>query len=672
MFDSFLRKTLSNIMNGENSTALCMAGNAVENSFVVPDVDPSLSPADKAETILKKMTLDEKITMIGGYKNLAVHGNERLKLPVVWSTDASAGVRCYGRSTAFPVPIAMTATWNRALMRSTGTALGEECRAKGVSILLGPGVNICRVPTNGRNFEYMGEDPYLAAELVVPYIKGVQEQGVITTVKHFACNNSDYDRHRTNSQVDERTLNEIYFPAFKAAVQKAKSYSVMCAYNPVNGVFASENRYLLTEVLREQWGFKGFVISDWTCVYSSKGPLKAGLDLEMPFGKFLSAKKLKALIKKGTLSEADVDRAVRNLLRVFFEAGVYSRSSRDMTLPEYCEAHGKTALDTAREAIVLLKNERSILPLKKTALKRIAVLGHLAEDTETCGGGSCCVKSYDKVNILDGIRKECIGAVAVDFVQSKNGKISSPEKIRQADAVIICAGYTKVEESEAFDRKWGLHNKQEKLIRSAARLNPNTVVVLTSGSALDTSAWIGDVPAVLHSFFLGQSAGTAVADILFGNVNPSGKLPFTMAKRFGDYAAVHSYVRKPHKMSILRVWGPQGISYIRRIRTMKYREKLMVGYRHFDTNRVEPQFPFGHGLSYTSFSIGNPVLSKRSFRAGDTVTVDLVVTNTGACAGAEVVQLYIRDEVSALPRPEKELKGFEKVFLNPGESAKVS
>lgn len=671
MFDRLIRRLFGYLVNGEHSP-LAMTNKVVPDYTVVPDVERDRSPLEKAESILKRMTMDEKITMLGGFDMLSIHGNERLGLPPVTCSDASAGVRCFGRSTAFPVPVAMAATWNRDLLQRIGESIAEECRAKGISILLGPGVNICRVPTCGRNFEYLGEDPFLAAELVVPYIEGVQGRGVITTVKHFAGNNSEYDRHRMNSEIDERTLHEIYLPAFKAAVQKGRSRSVMCAYNPLNGTYCSENRMLLTEILRDTWGFDGFVISDWISLYSTAGPLKAGLDLEMPSGKYLNPDKIKPLLEQGVLNPEDIDRPVRNLLRVFFEMGIYDRPTKDHAFVEWGGAHSQLSLEGAREAVVLLKNEDRTLPLITSNVRKIAVLGRLAVDTTTCGGGSCCVKSWDKVNILDALRRAGEPDSNVVFVKSRKGSILDPETVRQADAVVVCAGYSATDECESYERSWKLPYGQDELIRNAARLNPHTIVVLISGGDVETESWLGHVPALLHGFFLGQHAGTAIAEVIFGRTNPSGKLPFTMARRWEDILATRFYVERPATFSLARIFGPQGIPGIRKIRTMRYGEQLMVGYRHFDTNRVAPQFPFGFGLSYTTFALSQPVLSSRILKKGESLTVTLTVTNTGQHRGAEVVQLYVSDRDAALPRPAKELKGFIKVHLDPGASATVS
>lgn len=667
MFDNLIRRYVSNAMNGDNNTSFAMAGIKLEQSNITPSLN--------LEELIKEMTLEEKIDMLGGKDNLAIKGLPRLNIPDVWCTDASAGTRCYGRATAFPVPLALTATWSRDLQRKTGEAIAEECRAKGVSVLLGPGVNIYRVPTNGRNFEYMGEDPYLASELAVPYIKGVQSRGVITTIKHFACNNSDYDRHRMNSEVDRRTLEEIYFPAFKAAVQKADSKSVMCAYNPVNGVYASENRELLTDILRDEWGFKGFVISDWTCVYNSQGPVDAGLDLEMPFGKYMNAKKLLPLLKKGKITEKQIDDKIRNIMGAFFDMGIYSRPLLDDSYDPYSDEHSRISLDGAREAIVLLKNSNNILPLDPLKKQKIVVIGFNAEETTTCGGGSCCIKSYDKVNILDGLRDICSENCDIQFIRTNKLKPrltkSDRKEIESADVVLLSVGFTHIEESECYDRSWELPFNQNSLIEDVAELNSNTVVILTAGGGVETESWLNKIPALLHTFYLGENAGTAISEVLFGKVNPSGKLPFTMGKKWDDFASNSYYVIDPGKISPIRILGPQGSNLLRKPWTVKYGEKLMVGYRHFDTNNIEPQFPFGYGGSYTEFNFSDIKLSSDTIGKGESIEIRVTVSNAGNFDGAEVVQLYIRDEESELPRPDKELKGFEKVFLKKGESKEV-
>ncbi len=678
MFARLIKQKVQNTINAEENSSYAMAGIELEDSHIVPDVDENLPAEDKAERILKQMTLEEKTDMLGGIDNLAVKGNKRLKLPKVWCSDASAGVRCFKRATAFPVPVAMAATWNRDQMRIVGETIAKECRAKGVSILLGPGVNIYRVPTCGRNFEYMGEDPYLAAKLTIPYIQGIQSQGVIATIKHFACNNSDYDRHRANSKLDERTLREIYLPAFKDAVTEGGVLAVMSAYNPVNGVFASENKTLLTDILRDEWGFKGFVISDWTSVYDTEKPIKAGLDLEMPRGDYLNYKRIQKLIDSGKLIEQDIDRPIRNLLTTFFKIGIYSRSLKDKNYPEYSEEHSQISLDTARQAVTLLKNENKLLPLDSNQLSRIVVVGEMAKNTTTCGGGSCCIRSHDKISILDGIKHEADENVDIAYLEPKKGNLNQEQikMIKDAEVVVVSVGFTNLDESEAYDKSWELPDFQGKLIKTVSKLNANVIVTLTTGTDVETDSWIHDVPVLLHAYYLGEKGGRAIAEVLFGKVNPSGKLPFTMAKQWEDFEATKYYVKKPEKISLLRLLGPQGKRRIRKIWDMEYGEKLMVGYRHFDTNNVVPQFPFGFGLSYTDFvfsdlKMDRSEISAMSLENGDYLTISLKLENKGDRPGSEVVQLYIKDTELSLPRPEKELKGFEKIHLEPGESRSV-
>lgn len=675
MFNGIVKKWLHRKMREESNSSLLMFNKRLDDSHMVPDIDPTLTPEEKADIILSQLTFSEKAELLGGTERMAIKGIPRLKIPKIWTTDASAGVRCFQRATAFPVPIAMAASWNREMLYKIGETIGKECRAKGVSVLLGPGVNIYRVPTAGRNFEYFGEDPFLSGEMAVSYIKGVQSKGVIATVKHFACNNSEYDRHKMNSKVDERTLREIYLPAFKSAIQKGGVKSVMSAYNPVNGVYASENRHLLTEILRDEWGFDGYVVSDWISVYSTVGPLKAGLDLEMPEGKYLNLKTIQQQIDNGLLNEADIDRPVRNLLKTFFEAGVYHRPLKDKQYPEFCAQHSQISLDAARESIVLLKNEHNFLPLNKSRIKKMIIVGEMAQNTTTCGGGSCRIKSHDSVSILEGIKNETNNEFDIEFLKATKNRLTGSEinRIASADVVLVSVGFTHVEESECYDKSWDLPDNQARMIGMVAGSNPNTIITLTTGSGVETESWISNIPAVLHCFFLGEKGGTAVADVLFGKVNPSGKLPFTMAKKWSDFGSTKYYVKKPHKTSPFRIFGPPRYPIFNKKWDLEYKEKLMVGYRHFDTQKIEPQFPFGFGLSFTEFVLSDLELSHNKIEiselaAGRRVEIRVQVTNSGNRAGSEVVQLYVRDVESSLIRPDKELKGFGKIYLEPGES----
>lgn len=674
MFGRLIRKKISNMMHSESDTSFAQSGKTIQDPDITPEIDKNLTTEENICKLLEQMSLEEKVNMLGGEESMAISGVPRLKIPRVWCSDATAGVRCFGKATTFPTPIAMAATWNRELMENIGSSIAEECRAKGVSVLLAPGINLYRVPTCGRNFEYMGEDPFLISELVVPYIKGVQDKGVITTVKHFACNNSDYDRHRMNSQVDERTLRELYLPGFKAAITKAKSHSIMCSYNPINGVYASENGKLLEDILRKEWKFEGFVISDWTCVYNTKEPLLAGLDVEMPKGDYLNLKKIQPLIDSGEINEDNIDCHVKNILRVFIETGVYTRTVKDPRYEEFNSDHFKIALKTAQEAIILLKNHNSFLPLSKSNIKKLVVMGKNALRTTTSGGGSCYFRTDETINIYDGLKQYNGSDIQIIPLTQSKGKISVDDEniLRDADAIIFCAGYTEVEESECWDRPWKLTDSENVIITKLSKINQKIVVVITAGAGLETESWIHHVPAVLHSLYLGQNVGKAICQVLFGEVNPSGKLPFTMAKKWEDFESTKNYVRKPEKVNLLRIWGPQGKKGVRKIWTADYKEGLMVGYRHFDTNQVTPQFPFGFGLSYTSFELSNLQLSQKRLNPKQSITVSLDVKNIGNVSGAETVQLYIHDVESTFFRPSKELKGFEKVFLAPNELKKIN
>jgi beta-glucosidase len=632
-----------------------------------------ISAEKKARVILKEMTLEEKIRYISGYEYFGTYPIERLNLPPVWFADATSGVR-RGLSTAFPVNVAMTASWNRELIKNAGTAIAEECRAKGVSVLLGPGMNMYRVPTCGRNFEYMGEDPFLAGSMGSAYIHGVQSRDVIACAKHYTANNSDYDRHRMSSDMDERTLREIYLPHFRMSVKDGNVKSIMTAYNPVNGIHASQHEHLISDILFGEWGFDGFVMSDWLSVYSVAPVVKHGVDIEMPSGKYLNKENILPLIEKGEINEADIDRKVMHMLTTFFEMGILERPVVDDKYGVNTDEHRKAALDIAREGIVLLKNENSLLPLVSSKVKKIAVLGPMAKDTETSGGGSSEVFPFSKTDILTGLKELAPEGVEVEYAGSIGSFITGRSTVKNADAVIVCVGFNRDQESETFDKSWDLPGCQEDLIENAADLNPNTIVVLTTGSGVE-GKWIDSVPGLVHSFFLGQSTGIAVADVLYGNVNPGGKLPFTMAMKWDDILATRYYVAIPWLKSPFRIFGneedPEDPDD-HPIFHMEYGEKLMVGYRHFDTNNVEPRFPFGFGLSYTTFDMPTMSLSSRSMRGNGTITARVTVKNTGKLAGSEVVQLYVQDVKSSHPRPLKELKGFSKVHLQPGQSKTVS
>ncbi len=623
----------------------------------------------RARNLLNEMSLSEKIDYISGIDSFATKEIPRLNIPRIYAADATSGVRCFGDSTNFPAGVAMAATWNRELIERVGDVVGKECRAKGASILLGPGVNIARVPTCGRNFEYMGEDPYLAGEMAASYINGVQRNGVITTIKHFACNNSDYDRHKTDSVVDERTLHEIYLPAFKKAVREAKSIGVMSSYNPINGVYASENAYLLQEVLREEWGFDGFVMSDWNSLYSTEGPIRNGLDIEMPGAKWLNEKNIQEAIDKKSISMKQIDGMVFNLLKSFIQAGIFDRPTVDANAPLKSKEHRSIALQTSDEAVVLLKNKRALLPLDRQKVHRIAVVGNNGLVTATGGGGSSYLIPEEGMHsIYDALRLSNSHG-EVQYITSSRGLVDERDInfIVKADAVVIATGFNYISESEAYDRSWELPDHQQRLIEQMTAVNRNCIVILHGGGAMGCTPWIDVSSAVIHAMYLGQEAGNTIARILYGETNPSGRLPFTMAEHFDDYESVKNYVKDPAKMEMKRVKGGQGNPDKRKITKIEYKEGLKVGYR--DT--MKPLFPFGHGLSYTKFSLFKLQIQKDEEKLFP-ITVSSTVKNTGKVRGKEVIQLYIHDKEASVYRPEKELKNFFKIDLDPGRQKKIS
>lgn len=631
--------------------------------------DKNDSPAEKARKILDQLTLEEKIDFIGGYKWFAVRAIPRLGMDAMWMADASSGIRGVGESTVFPCLVSMAASWNRDLIRRSAAVMAEECRAKGIANLLAPGVNIARVPTCGRNFEYMGEDPYLASEMACSYIAGLQENGIVATIKHYAANNSDYDRNKTGSDLDDRTLREIYLPAFEAAVKKAKVLSVMSSYNPVNGVSASENRRLLTDILKNEWGFEGFVVSDWLSCYDAEKPFNAGLDLEMPNAKYMNRKNLMRLLDKGRITETDLDDKVMRILTSFFTVGAYERPIVDPKAKENGPEHQAAAYEAAAEGTVLLKNDHQTLPLDLASQQmNILVTGSRAKDTETGGGGSSRPVAYRRISLTEALTERVGQSGKVTYKASPTAS-----QLKKADAVIVCVGFSYCTEGEFHDRPWRLSAKDRRLILKAAENQKRTIVVLNTGGAVETEEWADKVPAIVDAFYPGDPSGRIIADVLLGKVNPSGKLPFTFGKKWTDYSSVSNYVDKPEKFGLFRITGPAGSRMLRRLKKpFVYEEGIFVGYRHFDTAAIEPAFAFGHGLSYTRFTISDLKLSGSEMKKGGHIEVSVRVENTGKRDGSEVVQVYVSDVKSSLPRPAKELKGFEKVFLKAGESRTVS
>jgi beta-glucosidase len=610
--------------------------------------------------LIKDMSLEEKASLLSGEKGFYLKGIERLDIPPIKMTDGPMGVVENGEATAFPANIGLTASWNKELARQMGEAIGNECCSKGIGFLLAPGVNIYRIPQNGRNFEYMGEDPFLASEMVVPYITGVQSQNVAATVKHFACNNQDFERNQFSSDLDERTLREIYLPAFKAAVQKADVQAVMTAYNPINGIHASENKLLIKDILKDEWGFEGIVMSDWTSVYSTRC-IEAGLDLEMPSGEFMNPTNIIALVRNRFIEESDIDDKVRRILRVCLKSGLYEKNEVKVNW----QKHADTAKQIALEGSVLLKNEDTILPLDFDKLKSIAVVGPNAHLTPLGGGGAALVQEFANQSILEGIQKISPHEMIIKHFLYEDIDVV---KLIEYDAVIIAVGFNKDTEGEGFDRPFQLPQDQEILLRNVTKNHAKSIVLVVAGGGIDMSGWINDADAVLHCWYPGQEGGDAIAEILTGKENPSGKLPISIEKKWQDSAAFESYNEKWAEKNFER-YNIQGKAH--QIWSLQYEEGIFVGYRHFDKNNIEPLFAFGFGLSYTKFKIDELKIKKLNYTDNEFITFSVKVTNTGNKAGSETVQAYVHDVECTVSRPPKELKAFDKVFLEPGKSKEI-
>jgi len=795
---------------------ICAAVVALSLLVVAPVAAQSPAPESaqgierRVESLLSRMTLEEKIDLIGGVDDFFIRGVERLGVPRLKMADGPAGVRNFGPATAMPAGIALAATWNPALVERAAQEIGRDARAKGVHFLLGPGVNIYRAPLNGRNFEYYGEDPYLAARMAVGYIRGVQSQGVVSTVKHLLGNNSEFDRHRTDSVIDERTLREIYLPAFEAAVREARAGAVMNSYNLVNGVHMSQHGYFNTDVLKREWGFDGIMMSDWDATYDGIGAATGGLDLEMPSGAHMNRATLLPAIASGKLSVAIIDDKVRRILRTAARFGWLDREQTDFSIPRYNPQGRRAALEAAREGIVLLKNEGALLPFDKGKIKSVAVIGPNAYPAVPLGGGSGRTEPFAAVSLLEGLSQHLDGSASVYYARglqtlaemaaatrfttaatggqaglraeyfdnaelrgtpaatrtephinfgrqarsfpeqtlssrwtgyyvpqaagqyevfaSSTGEDggfyrlfvddklvldswdasnalaglqtltldAAPHKVvleqrpnkraarlgtrmqlgimRQgsmvsaeakklaahADVVVVAAGFDPGTEGEGADRTFRLPAGQDELVREMAAANRNTVVVLMSGGGVDMNAWLDSVPALVHAWYPGQEGGTALAEILCGDVNPSGRLPVTLERRAEDNPTHDSYYTEAGTNRIV------------------YKEGVFVGYRGYERAGTTPLFPFGHGLSYTTFKYGYLGISPVSERAwgdranGPKFEVSFDVKNTGARAGADVAQIYVGETHPKVARPAKELKGFVKVFLRPGETKRVT
>ncbi|MFC3418789.1 glycoside hydrolase family 3 C-terminal domain-containing protein [Salinicoccus hispanicus] len=620
--------------------------------------------SDKIKEILSQMTLEEKVEMCSGADFWNLKGIERLGVPSILVTDGPHGVRKQAEgadhlgltdslpATCFPSAAGLASTWDRNLLTKVGRTLGTEALSEKVGVLLGPGANIKRSPLCGRNFEYFSEDPYLSSELAASHINGLQSQGVGGSLKHFAVNNQEHRRMSTNAVVDERTLREIYLASFEGAVKKAQPWTVMSAYNKVNGEFASENHRLLTEILREEWGFDGIVVSDWGAVNERVASLKAGLELEMPGSYGIGKKKLLEAVESGELETGQLDESVEGLLELIFK--VVESQKNDVSFDK--KAHHNFASEVASESMVLLKNEDQILPISKE--KDIAIIGALARKPRYQGGGSSNINPTELDDIYNELCQDNTADVsysegyALDGDQVDDALLQEAKNHAvQAETAVLFLGLPDAYESEGYDRTHlSLPENQLQLIEAISEVQSNIVVVLSNGAPIEMP-WLPKVKAVLEGYLGGQALGSAIAKLLYGDVNPSGRLAETFPVRLEDNP---SYLNFPGD-------GDE----------VEYKEGIYVGYRYYDKKNVEPLFPFGYGLSYTTFEFGN--LEVEESKDGDyNVKVSVDISNTGDRAGKAVAQLYIKDVETTISRPEQELKGFEKVHLEAGETKKVT
>ena len=601
---------------------------------------------DRAAALVAQMTLEEKCAYIGGSKDgFYIRPIERLGIPLIRMADGPQGVRNNTKSTLFACGVAAAAAWNEDVVYEMGVALGQDSRARGVHILLGPGVNIYRSPLCGRNFEYMGEDPLLAAKTSSQYIKGVQSQGVMASVKHFALNNQETDRHHISSDADERTINEIYFPAFKAAVDAGVA-TVMSSYNLVNNVHAAENEWLLKETLKGRWGFEGFVMSDWTSTYSTLGCVRSGLDLEMPQGFCMNYENIKPLIDNGVVREADIDDKVQTILENLIAYGFLDRPQLDTTIKEDNPYSREVAYKLSCESAVLLKNEGA-LPLAKGG--NVVLMGPRA-DVIPCGGGSGAVDPLYSISLYEGMKQ--LGEDFPVTLVDDNYK-SQSQALKDASAIVVSVGFDKHTEKENHDRTFALPEGQDDMIEYACSLNDKVIVVVYSGGAIDMSRWHDKVSAVIMGWYPGQEGGLAIARMIAGEISPCGRLPISIeAKAEDNPCAATYYVGKP--------MTKRGFS----TRYVTYSEGVFVGYRGYDRSQVKPLYPFGHGLTYTTFEYSD----LRVTPAKGGCDVQITLTNTGAYDASEVVQVYVGEENPSVPRPVKELKAFKKAHLAAGES----
>ena len=618
---------------------------------------------EKLQELIGKMTLEEKASLCSGADFWHTESVERLGIPAMMVSDGPHGLRKQDqeadhlgvndsiKAVCFPAGCGTAASFNRELITGMGEVLGEECQAEGVGVILGPAVNIKRSPLCGRNFEYYSEDPMVASEMAGALIKGVQSKNVGTSIKHFLANNQETRRMSSSSEVDERTLREIYLAAFEGAVSSQKPWTVMCSYNKINGTYAAEHKEALTDILRGEWGFDGFVVSDWGAVNNRVPDLEAGLDLEMPASGGINDKQIVDAVKEGRLEESVLDRAVVRILNIVYRF----EETRDKSAVFDRDKDHEYAKKVAEETIVLLKNEDGLLPLPEK--EEIAFIGKYARQPRFQGGGSSHINSHKVTGAWDVVKDWGSITFAEGYGDQEDVTdealiAEAVEKAGKAKAAVIFAGLPDAFESEGFDRShMGMPNCQNELINRVAAVQPNTIVVLHNGSPVEMP-WADQVKGIVEAYLSGQAVGAAVVDILFGKVNPSAKLPETFPYKLED--------------------NPSYLYYLGEGDKVEYREGVFVGYRYYDTKKMDVRFPFGYGLSYTTFAYSNLKLSAAQIKDTDTLTVSVDVTNTGSMAGKEVVQLYVSDVESTVIRPVKELKGFDKVDLQPGETKTVT
>jgi beta-glucosidase len=793
-----IKKTLQKLVA---PAAFCIAAVVLLAVLAAQIARPTQTEIDqRVESLIGKLTLEEKILLLGGINDFFTQPVQRIGIPSLKMSDGPMGVHDYGPTTAYPAGIALAASWDEDLARRVGISMGRDARARGVHIILAPGMNIYRSPLNGRNFEYFGEDPFLASRMAVGVIEGIQSQGVMATAKHFIANNSEYGRMDHSSDLDERTMREIYLPAFEASVKEAKVGALMDAYNLVNGVYMTQNGLLNETIARKEWGFRGILMSDWGATHDGIGAANNGLDLEMPSAAYMNAETLLPALKRGDVKLATIDEKVRRILRTAIEFGFLDRPQLDNSIPLYSQTGRAIALEEARSGMVLLKNERHILPLDRQKLRTIAVLGPNAYPAVVGGGGSSLTTPYGSISLLEGISNAAGSELRVlslfetpsidgiiektEFVTAPGGRpglrgeyfanaefkgeptltrtderidfrwgagsfsegapvdhfavrwtgyfmpkneddyrfyTSADDGVRlyindelaiddwkphaetlntfvkhlrggkaykirleyfedigtatvrfgigtaslqfgedakraaaAADVVVLCMGFGPNTESEGFDRSFRLPKGQDEFIEQVAATNKNVVLVLNAGGNVDMTRWLEKVPALVHAWYPGQEGGRALAQILFGDYSPSGKLPATFERTWEDSPTYHSYF--PQK----------GDNHV------EYSEGIFVGYRGYEKNGVKPQFPFGFGLSYTRFSYSGLKVAPTGKASGSTVEISFQVENTGDREGAEIAEVYIGDPQSGPPRPLKELRGFTKVNLKPGGKRRVN